>query len=35
MSSKSSTDAAGFSGLGVGWEEWERATVVKKDVIGL
>ena len=35
MSSKSSTDAAGFSGLGVGWEGWERGTLLKKEVIGL
>jgi hypothetical protein len=35
MSSKSSADAAGFSGLGVGCDDCERATVLKKDVMGL
>ena len=35
MSSQSSIDAAGFSGLGVGCDEGGRGTLLKKDVIGL
>jgi hypothetical protein len=35
MSSTSSIDRAGFSGLGVGWVACDRETLLKKEVMGL